>query len=475
VLDPKETGKAAGFGRTGLQIDALQSLQSDPSAMAALSPLSRVLLSTLQTGFEAALGPLSSIGQTALQLGASLASDAASEAVAAVADIPMVGAFVGFLIKLIASVIGGGVANDAAYCQQFMDAMRPAGTGSLLGGSQVVPADIFAAVHSIPPGTPWLVVDPGFGRSRATAMGGTGLSWVYGCSRYASSLGSALTTILEGCPADELDVDPRQLAADDPWFRQFWPGHGLDLGEYPRSLAQWPPYLHRVLKKSDARYLDDMSDDAHRSRQQRLASALERGFSKALQGEASHSDDFGYGVSVRRRSQFRKLRRAIRSGYGPTLPKGSSSDGGVALWGAYLDLLLVETNAGRLPVDYLASVLVSRGGAYQVQWVLPMFGTDATYKPPGVDRGCASALADQVAGLVASWSTTIRPYYQQGRAQLADLTAQANSIASKSAQRFMASARKEAVASVNAADKGTADAQRMFSPIERALGAGRFS
>ncbi len=388
----------------------------DPSAMAALSPPSRVLLATIRTATETALAkPLGEIDTEMVEgLGAGMGTVVVDTIADVVDKIPMVGPIFGAIIKALGALFGSdGGADEAEYCNRFQTAFKPKGTGSMLGGGTMVPADIMAAVHPIPKPTEhddyWENTSPHAN------------FFVPGVKLYASSLGAALIALTEGMPADERDVTAKKaVMAKSPVLSQ---SGDLVVGK-KKIVAALKKLRPHVIKAYDREY-------------------------KELHPGAK------VGIRAEWRRLFRALRRAIAASHGPKLAKGAKSDGGLSMWPAYLDLLLAERKAGRLPKKYIVYVLQKRGAAYlpnggqgthlhhdpvfedgmfgkQFEPVVGHRGQDVYYPPGHPDRGCTSILADQIVNLLDQWKRTVKPYYEGGQEKLAELEAEAKKIATDS-------------------------------------------
>lgn len=402
-------------GPAVLQVEAVQSLIADPSALSALSSPSRLLVDSLRTGVETVLASqIAQVKSTAIEVASAAVAEAVGATVADVMSaIPLVGAVIGAAIRIISSIVSvDDDAEDLAYCQSFLSGFRPKGTGSLFAGGGVVPADLFAPVHKIPKDANW--------GGRGNVAPGKVWGFVRGADKYASALGCALMAITEWAPADPRDVDFKKLAKMD---------HERGLGTFDDFAGEywnenmWWKHVSRVIRESRAAYVDEYPGKRQ------------------------------IGPSKKRRAQFRKLRRAIRAQHGPSLPKGAVSDGGASLWTSYLDLLRDEVRAGHITKRWIAFQLQWVGASYNYFQLfpgmvsdpdhvnlLPMFGTEEEYHAEGQDgRGCPSVLADQIFGLVGGWATSVEPFYAAGQAEIDRMKTAANEIARVAGEKAKAS------------------------------------
>lgn len=359
--------------RAPLQLAAVRAVTSDPSAMALLSPPSRVLLA----GIEGALVANALDSLTAESMSEAAGDNVAGTVADVISEVPMVGQAIGFLVKAISALASAisGDKSDAEYCNRFLGAFKVHPTGSMLGGGATVPSDLFASVHHIPKDDYWKESTP------------EGNLLVSGITKYPSALGMALRTITTGIPADIALASDSALSPD---------------GKEVKGKVAVKAMLHKA-----------------------LAAAI-------------HGDK----MSARRRAQFESLIDAIAASHGPELKHGAKSDGGLALWPVFLDLLLAE----KMSRAHVVATLAKRGKAYlpnggqgtglhhDPRFEDGVFGGQSTYKPQGdPDRGCTSILADQIENLLGGWKTTVHPYYSTGKEKLSEMQAKARQIGQRHA------------------------------------------
>jgi hypothetical protein len=425
VISPATHGNAA---RASTQLDALDAINSDPSALAALSDPGALLMGALKSTAEeagnAALSVLKSEANTVLL---PMLADAMGSTVADIAsEIPLVGQVIAMAVKVITMLFDASSYNEAqaqARCRELQQKFVPVGTGSVLGEGDVVPADIFAPVHRI-----YDTWDPGTQQeyekkrtSRPDRQGQYyGFDWLnpmtsgfcVGVEWYACTLGQALTLLLEGAPCDSADVNWEHLADAGGWPTGGW---YAGAGVWSKIHAGKPPHYPASAAEFDA--------------------ATDRNILYwNEQWRASFPTKHRLGPSQARRRQFRKLRRAIRACHLPGLERGARSDGGVGLWTLYLDLLRAEINAGNFPPQYACNALYFR----QLLWQ-PIAGPDMLGSLFGgsgdwstLDQGnqtCAAAAFAQILGIADQWGRAIDPRYTAGQQKVAGMKAQALVIA----------------------------------------------
>ena len=156
------------------------------------------------------------------------------------------------------------------------------------------------------------------------------------------------------------------------------------------------------------------------------------------------------------RDRFRRLRRGIEASWAGALPRGATSDGGAALWIAYLDLLAraFDRQTGYLTWNF-AEFLFARqlpfarrryafAGQDRHAWhalIEPLLrkrraadyldDTELVAAPPtwiwGEDP-CPRLVVGNLRGIVENWQHSVRPYYQQGKVKVAELEREARAI-----------------------------------------------
>lgn len=382
---------------TGLQVIALDQLRSDPTVT--LSAPSQILVSSLATGLETALGKdISKLSQEAAEAVGNFAADAVGELAGSVgaeviADVLVAVPYIGWVIKavqVIVQMLTGGENReeaDARYCA-FLRSFAPKPTGSALGGGSLVPADIFACVHPV---DNTVDGEPRFFNYRL--QGGSSGRQV---ARVRSVLGMALMAVTEGRTIDPADVD---------WQKE-WKRSGMGVFSADEFRRGW---------EADQKYYLKVDTDAfnEKSNVQRLAHDIAQ--LPAIQA-GKRKQPVAAGISPQRVKQFTALRLAMEACHGPD----SHSDGGVSLWPAYLDLLRGEFEAG-----HLSPMFVQNRISY-----VNTFGEG--------DLSCAPAVAAQVMSLVEQWDHTVNPYYVQGEQKLDELKGLAAATATATAQRVVA-------------------------------------
>lgn len=364
-------GGVAGDARGDLTFSAVASL--DAPTVDLLSAPSRINLNTLRAAYElVASNPFGDIAADVASEVGSQAVELAGEVAGDLADaIPIVGTIFHAVLSVIGIAEGVARAHEEqaeAFCQGFLHTFAiPSGTGSLLAGSVLVPADLFARI---------LPCDEWHGCYDATgdyAGAGKGLQRPW--------LGQALMRITEG----------------DVWD---W---GRDINARTRATFGHDP---------GARSRTNLA---------LLTEAYEGGpWRKSHPGGRA-------GVAKERRAQFRALRRAIEASYGPSLPLGAQSDGGAALWPVYLDLLLGEIRSGGLSAPGYMGYLLTHdvhweGGSTPEVREWGWFGQQGS--------ACYERIVDAINALAKQWENSVyHPYYGPGVAKLAELETEAAQVA----------------------------------------------
>lgn len=145
------------------------------------------------------------------------------------------------------------------------------------------------------------------------------------------------------------------------------------------------------------------------------------------------------GPDEKRRKKYKALRTAMEKSY--VEPGGPSSDGGVAWWPAYLDMLLKDVETGVITKEYADLSIWSVYGPKKAEdWTHPK------YKPIVVvvgdrllrkttrsrgslfmetdERRCLDPwLRESIFTMTEEWKNTIRPRYEDGKRALAELEA----------------------------------------------------
>lgn len=155
-----------------------------------------------------------------------------------------------------------------------------------------------------------------------------------------------------------------------------------------------------------------------------------RGLDRVIEYERDRYDLIsvasGGGVSAARREKYRTLRVAMEQAY--TTATGPSTDGGVSLWPAYLDMLLRDVDEGRLNARFvdlaLSAVYFPKIANVQtVPSVLdPVYGKRGALALKTPDAACyLPHLREMFFALVAGWRDSVRPRYDDGRRALEEI------------------------------------------------------
>ena len=421
--DPGESGAppatTSNADRGAKQIAALQAISRDPSSVHALSGPGQVVLAAL-TGVVEKVGGLA-LDAIKTEVTTSLLPTIADMLGTTVSDlasaIPMVGQVVALGIKVVTALASAGSSNEASVqglCRACQQRFQPLPTGSILAGDGMVPADIFAPVHRVydtyAPETQRTV------RALGNKVYGAHNKWnplssgpCIGVEGYASTLGQALTLLLEGASVDSADVEWGRLHHAGGWGLR-----GLVRLDYLREAMGNAPLPHNVA--SFERLI--AANIAHCDREWRRA----------------HPTRAQLGPTPARRAQYRALRRAIRASYVPSLGRGAQSDGGAGLWTLYLDLLRDDFARGHFPAGYATDALYRRQWVYvprHMPFAAPtlMFGDSGDYTTPlQGNQTCAALAYSQIEAIVQTWGRAVDPRYQTGQTKLAELKAQAIAI-----------------------------------------------
>jgi hypothetical protein len=301
----------------------------DPSVKSDLSKPALALASALDTGIgNALLGkPLSSAG---VDFAADLAGDIAGKVVEvsgevlqdAIQSLPLIGTLVSVTVGLISAIRSASIPSDeqiGAWCQQTFSVLAPTPTGSIFAGGATVPADIFARVHSIRDAK---------GDSRIAYGDDFAISQIWPAGeRYRSAYGMLLMQVTEGFPMDPLDFDAAAVK--------------------------------RIMDEYGLEFLDSKNPDPVADFRAALDAMIDFDQEVApLQWRNRFPHAQAVGLPRARRRQFRALRRAIEATY-----KAKGSDGGVALFVVYQDLLnaafrrRLRGNKRALTGNYVESLL----------------------------------------------------------------------------------------------------------------------
>jgi hypothetical protein len=437
--------------------------------LADLSPPARVLVTALDTGVGIAAGlgkPLSSAAESAVaDMVTSLPDDMASTVAEVASDvaafIPVFGPILKGLMTVVSALVSAFKGPDSgAECQSLFSVYAPKGTGSIDMGT--VPADLFALKHSV---GLWytdgrgasaeddaraVILDERLAHAGSIHFSGTlpgnpqkmvpwlsGGEWVrptvpFGPSRCRSALGMALMQITEGCIYDVRDIEHAFVEAE---------AHPPTAGEKALAMSSDGGGMYIESGLTHLGQLQLLADTDAERRRIATPAAVRALWGKALdrdnrlapkQWAHAHPDDKPRGLPARWVARFRRLRRAIEaSGYG--------SDGGVALWLAYQDLLVSAFDRGYLSDEYVEFLFARQGAAANKTWGAhpswfsadQLFGRNPdqqivesdniTAAPPTwiwFGDPCPHMVTKMVLGLVDRWRRTIHPEYAQGQAKL---------------------------------------------------------
>jgi hypothetical protein len=167
------------------------------------------------------------------------------------------------------------------------------------------------------------------------------------------------------------------------------------------------------------------------------------------------------GLSEERVTTLRALRRGIEAMYGPSLPSGSTSDGGAALWIAALDLVTSAFDDGALSWDHVEWLFARQArfaqrtyafsGADNHTWhrvVEPLLqrrpdadyldDTDLVAAPPTwiwVDDPCPRETSTALQNMISTWHNTMHPFYASGQKDVQQLEQHARAVGRATGRR----------------------------------------
>jgi hypothetical protein len=347
-------------------------------------------------------------------------------------SIPMVGQALAVVFKIIDGLLHASEFNErqeTQTCTYLQDIFKATGTGSILGGGSIVPADIFAPVHKMIDSYSgdWLKYAQEAAASQYSGVGleidrkGNPMSSgpVLGCSAYCSTFGQALMLLTEGAQVDVEDIDFKWLRALDKKYP----------GIKPR------PYVLLFTNDDDDDPFSDKvkpyptSGRAWSKMAEETIEITDKPFSILLGGKK-------VGIEPHRRKQLQKIRRAIRESYRPGA-YGDKSDGGAAMWLVYLDILRDLVKTGAIPPEYISYVLVRRQYAYVPLkgFGTVLFGWNPKYLAPTQSglHTCAANATNQILAAVQQWDNSAAPRYAQGQAKIDDIKREAEKIGRRAA------------------------------------------
>lgn len=333
------------------------SVLADPALQADLSSPALAMAKALDAGLGAALGVGKSLSEAGTDAVANLAGDLAGTIGATAADIvgdvasavPIVGA----VVKAATAFIGAltapfSEANKVQACQSIVHALAPQPTGSQLTGS-LTPADLFAPIfrmngcdgsqYVLPPNVPSM--EASIGAQLVCACFG-------GPTRARSMPALVLMQLTEGTVVD----------VNDDWDWRF----------LNKRLSDQPLWKSRIKDTAAARQAWERAV----RRDVRIASAQWRARAPMIFDDVAEEwAKFGIltrpqpheqrGLPTAWRTRFRNLRRGIEAAYGPNLPHGTRSDGGLGLWIVYMDLLATAFARGYLSPEFATFLLARQG------------------------------------------------------------------------------------------------------------------
>jgi hypothetical protein len=465
--------------------------------LADLSPPARVLVTALDVGAGFAVGlgkPLTGVAESVMadivsSLGDDVAGVVAEVASDVAAFIPVIGPVIKGVTMVVQAIINAFKGPDSgAECQSLFSVYAPKGTGA--ADMAVMPADLFTRTHSVGRwytegrgshakddvaarqadhmlvyrGVP--IAPPGSRKPIASLSGNSGLRPMlpFGPARCRSALGMALMQVTEGCIYDVRDIE-RVFALSEKHPSKVV---GMTRLQALQQLAETDQERALVATPAAVRAL--------------WGKALERDNRLApLQWAKAHPKDARRGLPPAWINRFRRLRRAIeRSGYG--------TDGGVALWLAYQDLLVSAFDRGYLTPAYVEFLFARQTAAASKMWLTSakwfssdqLFGhntdqeiterDDLTAAPPTWiwhDDPCPHMATKVIVDLADKWRHTIHPRYAQGQERLRqlgiepeDLRAQAGAVGRRRALARTPAARA-ALDSKRFMAEGATDEQRL--------------
>lgn len=283
-----------------------------------LSPPARALIGALDTGVGAALGLGSNVSEAGAEALAGLAEEVMGTLGQTVADIvgnigeaiPYLGPIIKAVASIVSLVLSGGGPTPSQRCASLFTTLKPFQTGSLMSGGPTVPADFFARAYGIE-------------RLHTTEPSEYAAVRAQLVPNWASMPLPIYRTLV---PAGPHDCRP----AIGMMLMQITEGYIADLRDF-----DWPAVTR--LCYDSAREEDRKFLTTERAVRRLWRKALDRDPGVAsLQWKQKHPFEPRSGLPRGWRDRFRRLRRAIEASWGPRLVAGASSDGGVALWIAYL-------------------------------------------------------------------------------------------------------------------------------------------
>ncbi len=318
--------------------DALQLVSTDREMRKDLSAPVAEIASAIDAGAGAALGLAGSLSDAGSKVLGDLAGKLTGElsgalgavlggAITAVpAAIPMVGA----AVKVLTAAFQGSGDANAADCSLFFEAFKVKGSGSILAGGSSVPADIFARIYT--------------GRGKDNR--GDDLEAPFdvaqvapGDGKYRSAFGMALMQITEGYP-----IDAEDLSAKD------WKALAGELDEKEFRAGDIVKSLFSASVRRDMLIAPKQWKKAH------LKAVKTKGLPYAWA------------------KRFRTLRRGIEASRNK-----DGSDGGVALWVIYLDLLTTAFRRMYLSQTYIEWIYRRPSSFYWMGSPPAAFGKDMAY------------------------------------------------------------------------------------------------
>jgi hypothetical protein len=419
--------------------------------LADLSPPARVLVTALDVGAGFAVGlgkPLTGVAESVLSDAVSALGDDVAGVVAEVASdvavlIPVIGPVIKGVAMIIQALVNAFKGPDSgAECQSLFSVYAPRGTGA--ADMSVVPADIFARRHSV---GRWYTEGRGANADDSATERKLDRAIVYRGLAVAPPMSHTLTATLSGSSGLRPMVPfgpARCRSALGMALMQITEGSIVDVREIERVFALSEKHPSKSLHTTRLAALQGLAQTAEEQALVKTPAAVRALWGRALardnrlapmQWARLHPKDAPRGLPPAWVNRFRRLRRAIeRSGYG--------SDGGVALWMMYQDLLVSAFDRGFLTPAYVEFLFTRQAPAANKVWFTKAawFSSDALFQrnsdeqivasddiiaaPPTWiwhDDPCPHLVAKVVLGLVERWRSTIHPRYAQGQERLRQL------------------------------------------------------